>query len=772
MDANSKALNIHGLNKAHPLLDFERIIQSSSSVELLRFGMASRNTPLRRGNMKARPLALICLALSQICPAVASESRVTSVPIRQPAIRSVFPLGGQAGQTVALELAGDFLDPKGILRCECDDVTGTIDAGNVLSLNAKIQLSSSARPGPRIFYLETSRGTSNPFLFRVTGWPSEVEREPNNRIEEAQELPVPSVVEGRVARLTDTDFFRFRAKAGEKLAFNVMTARSKAAGHVTVSLLTAEGRRLAHNHSTFGTDPYLSYEFKDAGSYLLAVTARRFADFFTVVSDDSTINWQYQLAVGRSPMLWSLFPLGGKRGSTVEATLRADFLDPHASPVFAGSGISASLSAIPDPCACKFKMSIQIAPDAEPGIRYLSFPDESGNLSPLAFAISDTDEILEVEPNNTFRETQKIKLPVIINGETQSAGDRDNFQITVDQDDSLTFAVDARGLGSFMTDPNLALVRVNGETTGFGDDRCEKCPSFYNAVGKKEKLDSKFSHTFISANPNDADASGEYVLQLLDNSMEGGEGHGYRLLIRRRQPGFRVGVGAGQVSGPCGGAAKVPVVVSHEEGFKGKISITLRNLPSDLVAKSLTIGYGEESAALEIEQKATGSDLAACSQQEAKIEVVATAEIDGKQVSQVAALPPLLAEDGPGYNEIPRTEVRLRFVEPPMYSLDVEEPFRGFVLDFNQGNQLEFPVMIKRAKGFDVPVKLEVENLPEGLELKLLDKKEDGKLLVTLVGDRQKAKAGRYRLALKGLADTNGHQSVEFTRGFGIAIKQ
>jgi hypothetical protein len=122
---------------------------------------------------------------------------VASVPIRQPAVRTVFPLGSQAGQTVALELVGDFLDPRGTLRCECDDVTGTIQDGNVLSLSAKMQLASSAVPGPRIFYLETSRGTSNPFLFRVTRWPSQVEQEPNNRIEEAQELSVPSVVEGR-----------------------------------------------------------------------------------------------------------------------------------------------------------------------------------------------------------------------------------------------------------------------------------------------------------------------------------------------------------------------------------------------------------------------------------------------------------------------------------------------------------------------------------------------------------------------------------------------
>lgn len=723
--------------------------------------------------MKLRSPALVCFALSNWIPLVAaSESPVSSVPIRQPAVRSVFPLGGQVGQTVTLELAGDFLDPRGALRCECDDVTGTIDGGNVLSLKAKVRVSPSARPGPRVLYLEASKGASNPFLFRVTGWPSQVEQEPNNRIEEAQELPVPSVVEGRVARLTDTDFFRFRAAAGEKLAFNVMTARNKAAGHVTISLLTAEGRRLAHNHSRFGTDPYLSYHFQEEGNYLLAVTARRFADFFTVVSDDSTINWQYQLAVGRSPVLWSLFPLGGKRGSTVEATLWADFLDPQANPVFSGLGVSAALAATPDPCACKFRMSTQIAPDAEPGVRYLGFPDDSGTITPLAFTVSDTDEIQEVEPNNTFSETQKVRLPVIINGRTQSAGDRDNFQITVDQDDSLTFSVDARGLGSFMTDPNLALVRANGQITGFGDDRCQKCPGFYSASGRKELLDSKLSHTFVSANPNDADAAGDYILQLRDNSMEGGEGHAYRLLIRKREPGFRVGLGAGQVSGLCGGIAKIPVMVSHEEGFRGRIDVTARNLPSSLVAKPLTVGYGEESASLEIEQQVTGSDVAGCGQVKTQIEVVATAEINGKQVSQVAEVPPLLAEDGPGYNEIPRTELKLRFVEPALFSLDVEEPFRGFVLDFNQGNRLEFPVMIKRAKDFNGPVNLEVENLPEGLHLEVLDSQEKGKFLVGLVGDRQTAKAGRYRLALKGVATSNGQQVVEFTRGFGVAIKQ
>ena len=62
--------------------------------------------------MKPNPLALICLALSPLSPVSASESSVPAVSIRQPAVRTVFPLGGQAGQLVPVELAGNFLDPN------------------------------------------------------------------------------------------------------------------------------------------------------------------------------------------------------------------------------------------------------------------------------------------------------------------------------------------------------------------------------------------------------------------------------------------------------------------------------------------------------------------------------------------------------------------------------------------------------------------------------------------------------------------------------------
>ena len=73
------------------------------------------------------------------------------------------------------------------------------------------------------------------------------------------------------------------------------------------------------------------------------MTPRRFADFFTVVKDNQLINWQYQLAVGRSPILWPVFPMGGKRGTPVDAELHADFLAPDAKPLFSGKGVEASL---------------------------------------------------------------------------------------------------------------------------------------------------------------------------------------------------------------------------------------------------------------------------------------------------------------------------------------------------------------------------------------------------------------------------------------------
>jgi hypothetical protein len=87
-----------------------------------------------------------------------SESKITEVPIRQPAVRSVFPLGGHEGQKVAVELAGDLLDPKGSLGCEWGDPTGNDSLRQCPVAERRDSAGTFCASGPGFFYLETRDG--------------------------------------------------------------------------------------------------------------------------------------------------------------------------------------------------------------------------------------------------------------------------------------------------------------------------------------------------------------------------------------------------------------------------------------------------------------------------------------------------------------------------------------------------------------------------------------------------------------------------------------
>src|SRR6266545_5618363 len=153
-------------------------------------------------------------------PAPCSDAKPKAIPLRPPVVRSAFPMGARAGTRATVEIEGDFLDRAAAIRCECDDVSAAIRKVASVRLEADFEVSAGATPGPRVVYLETARGTSNRFLFRVTKWNSVVEREPNDAPSEALPLELPVSVEGRISRLTDVDFYRFHAAAGERLAFN------------------------------------------------------------------------------------------------------------------------------------------------------------------------------------------------------------------------------------------------------------------------------------------------------------------------------------------------------------------------------------------------------------------------------------------------------------------------------------------------------------------------------------------------------------------------
>ncbi len=703
----------------------------------------------------ARSLSWLLCAFSLL--AGASETTPRQLPLPQPAVRTVFPLGGKAGQQVRVDIEGEFLDRASSVRCDCADVRGSIRKAGALTLGVDLDIPASAEPGLRVMYVETPRGTSNRFFFRVTRWNSVIETEPNDQIDQAQAVTTPVIIEGRIARLTDVDFFRFHAEAGERLAFNVLAARTKAPGFVSIAILDSNGHELVRKHSGVGPDPYLEHRFELAGDYVIAVYPRRFADFFTVVKDDQLINWQYQLAIGRSPMIWSVFPSGAKRGSTTEVEVHADFLDAGVKPVFSGKGVEGEpLESLSEG---KFRTKVHVAADAESGIHLLRFPEDSGNLGALGFAISDEPEVLA-----TGKSPQTVMPPVVLNGRIRSPGEHDAYRFKVNSDDALTFHVDARSLGSQMTDPQLALIRAAGDFSDSADDRCKGCSSFYSTVLKKELLDPQFTHAFISQAANDADAAGDYDAVILDNSSRGSDDLTYRLTIRPPLPGFRVGASVDHVNAAAGSAATIPVAIVREEGFKGDVEVTVEDLPTGWTATPLRISGGEDSGKLDI--KGHGS---------AALHIVAHAKINDKDCVQQALVPPVSTEDGPGFLESPRDTVQVAFVEPPAYSLTVEPPPSGFVFDRAKSQGVQIACKIERCAeciAADAPLTFDVEGLPEGMRLQSQQiAAGGGSASLTLTADRKVVKPGQYRLALRAKAIVNGRELSETTSAMGVRVK-
>ena len=79
------------------------------------------------------------LSLLLAGPPPAPSDKAKELPLREPMVRSVFPMGGQAGRRVLMEIEGDFLDRASAIRCECDDLTGNIRKANAVRLQAEIE---------------------------------------------------------------------------------------------------------------------------------------------------------------------------------------------------------------------------------------------------------------------------------------------------------------------------------------------------------------------------------------------------------------------------------------------------------------------------------------------------------------------------------------------------------------------------------------------------------------------------------------------------------
>jgi hypothetical protein len=476
-------------------------------------------------------------------------------------IKYLFPAGGQRGKSVETTVSGTNLQGASAVRLTGGGVSAkVVKVENPNTVRISVTIAPDAELGERDLRIITPvGGASNRFRFFVRELPEINEKEPNSLKTQAQPLEaLPVVVNGQILA-SDRDIFRFAAKAGQTLVFEVQARKllpfiaDAVPGWLEALLILydAEGKELASaGRFHFNRDPVLIFTVPKDGYYLIEVR-----DLFYRGRED----FVYRLSIGTIPYITHIFPLGGKRNSSVDIELR-------------GANLPVK------------SMKLTLPADSSPQ-RFVSLSHNGLHSNALPFAVGDLGETQETEPNDSFDTANPVEVPITINGRIQRSGDADYFKFAVKSGQRFIMEVQARRLDSPL-DSIIALFNSQGGLLAEQDDADMGDPLLTHHA------DSHLDYTF----PSD----GEYVLRIQDLQGRGGEEYAYRLHIAPPRPDFVLRSVPDDPRLGEGDSARVTVKALRRDGFNGEINLTVQNLPKDFIVSPAVIPAGYSEARLTV----------------------------------------------------------------------------------------------------------------------------------------------------------------------------
>lgn len=146
----------------------------------------------------------------------------------RPTITAVVPPGGTAGKRSNVTVYGYNLDASG-----------------ATSLKRFVDMQGT--PGAQEFRVITSAGMSNAVPIMAETLPDVLEVEPNDRTQDATQIQVPAVCNGKFDTMTDVDGYRFQGQGGTRLVFSVTASKLGSPVDTFITLMDRQGRVIARD---------------------------------------------------------------------------------------------------------------------------------------------------------------------------------------------------------------------------------------------------------------------------------------------------------------------------------------------------------------------------------------------------------------------------------------------------------------------------------------------------------------------------------------------
>ncbi|GBD35697.1 hypothetical protein HRbin36_00811 [bacterium HR36] len=460
---------------------------------------------------------------------------------QSPMVSAYFPPGGQRGSTIELTLQGrELADAVGVLATFPVQASIVPDAKEPAARCViKLALAKDAPLGVHALRLVTKRGVSNLLPFCVDDLPELPASGTNRSPSEAQKLPVPCVVSGRV-EAEASYYFRLALHAGQRIALEVVGRRMGSPLDSVLILYDPAGRQVAFSDDAPGLqrDARLVYVAKENGEYLVQLRDVRY---------QGGGNYVYRLRIGDFPCATTAYPLVVKRGSSAKVAFAGPLLD----------GVSAiSVTAPGDPSTLAV-LATPHRPGSPPGW-------------PVIVGLSELDETIEQEPNDAPEKAQRITVPGAVHGRFDKPADRDCYRFAVKKGQRLVIEGQSWEYGS----PS-ALYLVLRDTQG-------KQLANSNPMQDPPRIEYT------------APADAELILLVEHLHYVGGPEETYRVVFQFAEPTFRVEALQDRVDVPAGGVGVCFLRLSRL-GFNGPVRVQA-SAPQPIQGE--TILSGEQNVGL------------------------------------------------------------------------------------------------------------------------------------------------------------------------------
>lgn len=513
-------------------------------------------TVRERGARTALALRIVVVGL------LATGSTVAAAA--PPKLTALFPTGVERGRTAAVVASGEFA--KWPVQWRADrpglEVASLADKG-------KVELRAAADAVPGWYWVRAidAEGVSaaRPVFVGTT---REVEEaEPNDAVDKAQAIELPTAVSGKLAKAGDVDGYLVTLKAGDwlnaALEANqplgapmdaVMQIAEVVGGQPAATPFTrrAEAFVLEQRDDETGLDPRISFRAPRDGRYLVRV-------FAFPSEPNSTVGF-----AGAETYVYRL---------TLATAAFVDFALPLARPVTGPEGPwTAQISAL--------LADDEGWPAEDRQVSWIFDPAAAG-----AAPIPWTNHASVVAAAESLSgEGQKIPLPATISGQLPTAGSVATFRFDAVKGQRWRFKLESRSLG-FPLDGLLELRDASGAVVAENDDA-------------NNQRDALLAWT--------APADGEFRVSVRDIYRHGGPRYAFRLTVEPITADYGLTVASDSFVVVAGKTVEIPVTIDRREGFAEEIEIVASGLPEGVtVAAVKSENKGDTAKAVKLTVSAT-----------------------------------------------------------------------------------------------------------------------------------------------------------------------